>query len=73
MVNEGTVNAKQETTHVVDIAEGGKERPQSFLGDQGGQPTDKDCRIVRVCGRELFAVWSNKIAQYRAGLCLMLP
>jgi hypothetical protein len=50
-----------------------KERLQGFLGNQGGQPTDKDRRIVRVCGRELLAIWSDKITQNRAGLCLVLP
>ena len=35
MINEGIVSAKQEQTHVVNIAKGGKERPQRVLGDQG--------------------------------------
>ena len=50
-----------------------KERLQGFLRNQGGQPADKDRRVVRVCGRELLAVWSDKIAQNRPRLCLMLP
>ena len=50
-----------------------KEGLQGFLGNQGGQPTDKDRRVVRVCGCELLAVWSDEIAQDRARLCLVLP
>jgi len=57
----------------VNVTEGGKERPQGFLGYKRRQPTDKDRRIVRVCGRKLLAVGSYEIAQYRTGLRLMLP
>lgn len=57
----------------MNVTEGGKEGPQGFLGNQRRQPTDKDRRIVRVCGRKLLAIGSYEIAQYCAGLRLMLP
>ena len=57
----------------MNVTEGGKEGPQGFLGNQRRQPTDKDRRIVRVCGRKLLAIGSYEIAQYCTGLRLMLP
>lgn len=57
----------------MNVTEGGKECPQGFLRNQRRQPADKDRRIVRVCGRKLLAVGAYEIAQYRAGLRLMLP
>jgi hypothetical protein len=57
----------------MNVTEGRKERFQGFLGNQRGQATDKDRRIIRVRGCELLAVWSDKITQNRARLCLVLP
>jgi len=57
----------------VNVAKGRKERFQGFLGNQGGQATDEDRRIIRVRGRELLAIWPDKIVQNRARLCLVLP
>lgn len=57
----------------MNVTKGCKERFQGFLGNQGGQATDEDRRIIRVRGRELLAVWSDEIAQDRARLCLVLP
>jgi hypothetical protein len=72
-ISKEIVRAKQGKTHIVDITKGCKERFQSFLGNQGGQATDENRRIIRVRGRELLAVWSDEIAQDRARLCLVLP
>jgi hypothetical protein len=72
-INKEIVGVKQEKTHIVNVTEGCKERLQGFLGNQGGQSTDKDRRIIRVRGRKLLAVWSDKIAQNRPRLCLVLP
>ena len=57
----------------MNVAKGRKERFQGFLGNQGGQATDEDRRIIRVRGRELLAIWPDKIVQNRARLCLVLP
>jgi len=57
----------------VNVTKGCKKRLQGFLGNQRGQATDEDRRIIWVRGRELLAVWSDEIAQNRARLCLVLP
>jgi hypothetical protein len=72
-INKEIVGAKQRETHIVNVTKGCKERFQGFLGNQGGQTTNEDRRVVRIRGRELLAVWSDEIAQNRARLGLVLP
>jgi hypothetical protein len=57
----------------MDLAERRKERPQSFLGNQGRQSTNEHCRVIGVRRRELLAVWSDEVPKDRARLCVVLP
>lgn len=72
-INNEIVCVKQGKAHIVNVTKGCKERLQSFLGNQRGQATNEDRRVIWVRGRELLAIWSNEIAQNRASLGLVLP
>ncbi len=62
----------QKCTHIVNVPEGGKKRPQSFFRDQRGQPSNEHRGVVRIRGSQLLAIRTHDIAKDGTSLHMVL-
>lgn len=57
----------------MDIAKRSEEGPQSLFGNQWRKTSDKHSGVVRICGRQLLAIWAYEVTQDSPSLYMMLP